>query len=479
MMSKYQAQSFAAFFMLFILLTPQIAYTQESVCEALVQTALSSAREACDATGRNQACYGNVTLQAEPHAGIPLLDFDEPGDMVDLAGLQSLRLSSLNEVTNEWGVAFMRVQANLPGTLPGQNVLFILFGDVRIDNRVTMAELSVVSNSNVNVRGGPSTNAAIVNTVAPGETVAAVGRLADNSWLQVRLADQSTGWIFRDLLSSDADIDQLAIVQPDTPVFGPMQAFSVRTGINDAVCEAAPESGLLIQTPEGVGEIEFRINEVKFTIGSSLYLQGQDELVANVLDGDVTAEAFGVARHVPEGGRVRVPLSEDGVASGPPDEVEALEANDLRSLPVALLDEPIEIAPPLSDAQLAALNNEDATTDTAPSDSTPTSDDDQPVSPPPASTGGTASGGVASGDCSIAGDEPTTITFVNDSQFTLAIYWVSYDCEEVLYNTLSPGQSYVQQTFVTHPWIVRDTRTGIALASTTTRGRTTITVSDD
>ena len=30
------------------------------------------------------------------------------------------------------------------------------------------------------------------------------------------------------------------------------------------------------------------------------------------------------------------------------------------------------------------------------------------------------------------------------------------DEHDVLYNTLGPGQSYIQQTFLTHPWVIAD-----------------------
>lgn len=36
------------------------------------------------------------------------------------------------------------------------------------------------------------------------------------------------------------------------------------------------------------------------------------------------------------------------------------------------------------------------------------------------------------------------------------IFWLDYNGQRVLYNTLAPGQSYVQQTFLTHPWVIAD-----------------------
>ena len=38
--------------------------------------------------------------------------------------------------------------------------------------------------------------------------------------------------------------------------------------------------------------------------------------------------------------------------------------------------------------------------------------------------------------------------------------WLIYDGEPVKYHELGPGESYTQQTYVTHPWIVVETDSG-------------------
>lgn len=59
---------------------------------------------------------------------------------------------------------------------------------------------------------------------------------------------------------------------------------------------------------------------------------------------------------------------------------------------------------------------------------------------------------------------PTEITFVNRGNETVLTYWIDYDCEEVLYQTVDPGYQYTQQTFVTHPWVIRN-RDGVLIKS--------------
>ena len=99
----------------------------------------------------------------------------------------------------------------------------------------------------------------------------------------------------------------------DEEALTPMQAFFFRSGIGDAQCEGAPDSGLLIQTPKGAQKIEFTVNEVNITLASTAYLQAQpgDDLIINVVEGQATVEAFGVEQIVLAGARVRVPLDDN------------------------------------------------------------------------------------------------------------------------------------------------------------------------
>jgi hypothetical protein len=57
---------------------------------------------------------------------------------------------------------------------------------------------------------------------------------------------------------------------------------------------------------------------------------------------------------------------------------------------------------------------------------------------------------------SINGTTTAAIKFVNASSITENVYWRDYSGTRVLYNTLAPGQSFVQGTFLTHPWVTTD-----------------------
>lgn len=119
---------------LFALLSVGVTSATAGECSAIVQRALTMVEDTCAGTGRNQACHGYTHVDAEPREPDQSFRFDL-GDIVDLAGIQSLRTQPLNLESGEWGVAFLRVQANLPDALPGSNVTYLLFGDAEIGDR--------------------------------------------------------------------------------------------------------------------------------------------------------------------------------------------------------------------------------------------------------------------------------------------------------------------------------------------------------
>jgi hypothetical protein len=63
---------------------------------------------------------------------------------------------------------------------------------------------------------------------------------------------------------------------------------------------------------------------------------------------------------------------------------------------------------------------------------------------------------------SLAGDRSTQITFVNRRSEPIYTYWLNYQGRRVFYAEVAAGQSYIQQTYVTHPWVVA-TRAGDCL----------------
>lgn len=103
-------------------------------CTDIVDFALSSLDALCQDAGRNQVCYGNVQIELDLRTDDVDIEFSQPGDLIDLAAVRSLRLSPMEEAEAIWGLALMSLQPNLPDTQPGQNIEFILYGDVEVEN---------------------------------------------------------------------------------------------------------------------------------------------------------------------------------------------------------------------------------------------------------------------------------------------------------------------------------------------------------
>jgi hypothetical protein len=266
---------------LFLCIVP-IALAQSS-CPAIVQTALDAADQLCANTGRNQACYGHVALNAVAQPTAADFNFEQVGDVVDVSTIQSLRLNPMDVAADTWGVVLMRLQANLPESLPGQNVTFLMFGDVEITNAVT----------------------------------------------------------------EDTEDN-----------FTPMQAFLLRTGIEDAQCDEAPASGVLVQTPEGVSEVAFNVNGVDVSMGSTVLFRAQAEgnMTISTLEGSAFVDSAEEVVPVLAGTRLNVPIDRQLRADRNARLVpEPYELRRLGGLPLRLLQRRIDINRPLTRQEMREL----------------------------------------------------------------------------------------------------------------------------
>ena len=73
-------------------------------------------------------------------------------------------------------------------------------------------------------------------------------------------------------------------------------------------------------------------------------------------------------------------------------------------------------------------------------------------------------GGEDAGLRSLNADTPTYVTFRNDTGRTVRTYWLNYKGRRVFYAEVPPGKSYVQQTYVTHPWVITNNPSGDCVA---------------
>ncbi|MCA0457296.1 MAG: hypothetical protein LCI00_25215 [Chloroflexi bacterium] len=282
---------------------PAMLLAQASDCPEIVSKALSAADEACKQTGRNQACYGNFNLEATGQPGAANFSFNKAGDIVNVADIQTMTLSAMKIESQEWGVALLKLQANIPDTLPGQNVTFLLFGDVEITNAVNQQ------------------------------------------------------------------------IDPDKQ---PMEAFYLKTGAGDAQCAEAPESGLLVQTPQGVGEVAFNVNGVDVQMGSTVFFQTtetEDGMTVSTLEGAAYVTSGDDTQVILPGSWARIPVarrlvpfrSPGGgivnrrmmVAEGAPEAPKSYKGKfpKMEALPLGMLDREIEMAAPMTDEEIAAIQD--------------------------------------------------------------------------------------------------------------------------
>jgi hypothetical protein len=329
-------------------------------CPEIVRTAFDTTQQLCDALGRNQVCYGHVQLNAQPYPNVAEFDFSQEGDLAKITDMRNLRGSPMNLTDGTWGVALMRLQGRLAQAAPEQNVTLVVFGDVGLQNRITMAthvDLVVSATANVNVRQQPSVATEVVARMKPGQTVTANGRLADNSWLRVELPDGSGyGWVYARLVQANGDLETLEAVDPGVTAYGPMQAFTLRSTVHDAACAEAPDSGILIQTPEGMAQVTLLINEVDVQIGSTVYFQAQPggEMTVAVVEGSARVEALGQAQKAFAGSQISVPIDENLMPSAPPNPPQPYDLARMQVLPIRLLERPITVHAPLTLDEIAA-----------------------------------------------------------------------------------------------------------------------------
>ena len=191
-----------------------VSTTLAQACTFDVNTVLNQISASCGDIGQNEICYGNAFVSAVPASNVQSLQFTNVGDRVELNNVQQLLLLPFDQVTDIWGAALVMVQAQLEGTLPGQLVPIVMFGNVDFRNE------------------GINTNG--------------------------------------------------------------VQAFRFQTGIGQANCQGLPPDGIMIRTPQGLGQLTFNLNGVDVTLGSTGFFQADvnGNMTISMIEGTATALGF-------------------------------------------------------------------------------------------------------------------------------------------------------------------------------------------
>ncbi|MCB9435654.1 MAG: SH3 domain-containing protein [Anaerolineales bacterium] len=323
------------------------AHSQDSgdvACDALVTEALQVLGTACTEVGRNEACYGHSRVAATFREDVDGVTFATSGDTTALTNLEALVTEPLDMDAGTWGVALMRLQADLPESDPDSAMTLILFGDTEVTNAVDLNTADfptcVIENaslSNMNMRSGPGLNRQITSVFPRGEAGQAVGRSDDNDWVRI-LYNGSLGWIFVRNMQLDCEIETLRVTDEDAPLTGfydkPMQAFTLQSG-GDSACAAAP-NGLLIESPEGQ-RAHVMVNgiEMEFASAGFLSIDGDGALRVSGLAGEIRVRSAGEMVLLPAGLQTRIPLLEEAIEQwGKPEIPTPLEFNPLNAMPL-------------------------------------------------------------------------------------------------------------------------------------------------
>jgi hypothetical protein len=96
---------------------------------------LQRVQQICSATGLNQVCYANGQITLQPKTGMST--FTKPGDLADLANVQSLNLVSTGADSQKWSVAWLRLRAG--AHLPNQELTILAFGNVQLSHITLLA----------------------------------------------------------------------------------------------------------------------------------------------------------------------------------------------------------------------------------------------------------------------------------------------------------------------------------------------------
>ncbi|MBZ0277934.1 MAG: SH3 domain-containing protein [Anaerolineae bacterium] len=286
--------------LLVLLFSVAVVTAQDNTCPAFVNQALASLDTNCGGLGRNQACYSYDRVEAAFLNPVPEDFFSKPADVTGVADLQTIRTTPLDTTNNTWGLAVMNLQANLPNTLPGQNVTFVLMGDVDVENAVapdaayTPSDgIAVIANvaAGANVRSGPGLNFNVIGAVQSGDSVQADGLSVDGGWLRVAFRDRP-GWISRSVIADAPGIADLPTLTADLRT--PMQAFYLQTRVGETQCTEAPDSILLVQGPKNV-EIQLTVNGAEVVLHSTgafrtVQVDGKWFLEIVVFDGEFNVD---------------------------------------------------------------------------------------------------------------------------------------------------------------------------------------------
>ncbi len=342
-------------FCLLLLLSRAWAAAGDSSCPAEQNEALGNIVSHCADQAAETLCFGHPTvsaLQRELTSDAP--NFTQPGDTMSIAGVDWLSVSTEDR---SWGLARAIFPAYAYDSLEAEETALLAFGNVAlffsapVNLPSPLHDVEVAASRGAYLRAEPSLAADIVKPISVRAKVKAIGTSLNRNWLRVYAAPDMLGWMSREVLTEPAERLPVSESDADTvPLWLPWQSFDFRSGIGDAPCADAPESGILLQTPKFIPPRQFLINGIRLRLSGSAWLQAtlSSGTRIRVLDGLGHVRAADIEQEVKSGFGTSVPLvmrDDDGwlMPAEAPSEPAAYDYHAMLNLPVGALIYPSRI----------------------------------------------------------------------------------------------------------------------------------------
>lgn len=326
---------------------------QDNPCPALQVRAIATVASACAEQSINSICFGHptVALARPPDAAIG--GFSQPGDQTAANSVEWFSTSSEDKT---WGAARILFEAYPADSLEAQTAALLAFGDVAlfpplpVSLPAPLLDFVVTAAQGANLRAAPDTDAQVISTLARRSALKAIRLNEDGTWIQAYANPEIVGWISRDLIAGD--IGQLQSAPDDSagaPLWSPWQAFDFRTGIDDAPCAGAADSGILLQSNRFQPPRQFWLNGLDMRLNGTVFLQAQIDagMSIYVLDGEASIIVPQARVVVKSGFYTIVPLglAEDGtpISRDIPAAPNAYDYQSMLSLPIDALFYPTRV----------------------------------------------------------------------------------------------------------------------------------------
>lgn len=215
----------------------------------------------CEGLGADQICYIGGEITPFAREGVENPAFSTPGDKLDINTLEAVELQGDATI-------LIHLSANMS---EGQFLSGTAFGDLRIEFPSSpVVNLPLTANTNANLRGGAGTGFNTVGSLTANTTITALGRNEAGDWYFVQADEETTGWVFADLVAIEGDPDTLTILADDaTEAPGGLAMLNLYPLSASDNCIT---NALVLGSPEGTGKAHLIVNNVQLEIGSILSL---------------------------------------------------------------------------------------------------------------------------------------------------------------------------------------------------------------